>query len=53
MREKDFNHLKFQPRLDADFFTNDIRYLVEESPKKPTIMGFALEEALWMSKSIF
>ncbi|KAE9548269.1 hypothetical protein FO519_008517 [Halicephalobus sp. NKZ332] len=49
VRRKDFNHIKFQPRLDADFFTDDLRNLIAESPKKPTIMGFALEEALWLT----
>ena len=45
MREE-ITMFKFQPRLDADFFTNDLPELVKEAPKKPTMSGLALEEGL-------
>jgi carboxylesterase type B len=43
---EDITQFKFQPRLDADFFTNDLPQLIKEAPKKPTMTGLALEEGL-------
>uniref|UniRef100_A0A914HY51 Carboxylic ester hydrolase n=1 Tax=Globodera rostochiensis TaxID=31243 RepID=A0A914HY51_GLORO len=37
---------RFGPRIDGDFFPNDIPSLVDTSPKKPTLIGFTDLEAL-------
>uniref|UniRef100_A0A915E706 Carboxylesterase type B domain-containing protein n=1 Tax=Ditylenchus dipsaci TaxID=166011 RepID=A0A915E706_9BILA len=38
--------IKFGPRLDADFFTNDYPQLIESAKKKTTLMGATESEAI-------
>jgi carboxylesterase type B len=47
----DINFVKFGPRLDGDFFPKDYPALIEEAPKKPTVLGCTQEESLSFSKS--
>ncbi|KAH7698897.1 GES-1 protein, partial [Aphelenchoides avenae] len=46
---KQLNLSRFAPRLDGDFFTKDVKELLDEAPKKPTLIGVAEEEALMMA----
>ncbi|KAI1718609.1 carboxylesterase family domain-containing protein [Ditylenchus destructor] len=42
----DYNFIKFGPRLDADFFTDDFPQLIENAKKKPNMLGVTDSESI-------
>lgn len=40
------NFVRFQPRMDGDFFDKSVDEMLNEAPKKPTIQGFTSQEAM-------
>jgi hypothetical protein len=49
----DVNFVKFQPRLDGDFFPAPYPVLFQRAPPKPTVAGFNQLEALVYSRLCF
>ncbi|VDM27249.1 unnamed protein product [Toxocara canis] len=47
--QRGLNILKFGPWIDGDFFPEDFEKLVEDSPKKPTIIGLVNKESAFFT----
>uniref|UniRef100_A0A914YMW5 Carboxylesterase type B domain-containing protein n=1 Tax=Panagrolaimus superbus TaxID=310955 RepID=A0A914YMW5_9BILA len=47
---RDINLVKYNPRIDGDFFPKDFTELIKESPPKPALIGFTDQEAGYFSK---
>ena len=44
------NIVKFQPRVDGDFFPKDYVELIKKAPQKPAMIGFTDAESALFSK---
>ncbi|KAH7713258.1 CRE-GES-1 protein [Aphelenchoides avenae] len=49
MARREPNLLKYQPRIDGEFFDADLLALLQTAPQKPAMMGFTEKEAMYFT----